>query len=555
MKTLICRRYPARDGVLLAADVYLPDGPGPFPVVLTRTPYNRVDHLEWCAQPFVERGYAYVATDCRGRFESDGVFLRMFDEADDGQATLDWIGNQRWCNGRIGLWGISYGGAFQVPAAVGGHPALRCICPGVVVTRFFENWSRYDGCFALINPLWWIMSHGSSRTAPPRRHIDLDALLRMTSLDQVEAAIGYPLPLLREIAAHDVDDTFWAKIDQWPMHPAIRVPGLHTGAWFDHVSRGQFEAYGRIRDLSATEAARQGQRLLIGPWGHLILQTGETHRRYGTWDFGPDADMPVMSYHLRFFDLHMQDKDDGFSTEAPVRVFLMGENRWLNLPDWPLPGAREEMWHLDSCGNAHGLRGDGVLTCETPQTSCSDGLVYDPRDPAPTCGGQIFWNMEPRGPQDQRHLLERDDVIFYQSAPLAESLTVLGEVTLDLTVSADVDDTDIVTKLCVVEANGAVTVLVLGSFRCRYRQGFDRRVPLEHDAPTPLHVRLSQLAYTFPPGTRIGLIITSSDFPRIQPHANTMALPWEPVAPVIAHTRVWHGGEFSAALMLPVVDD
>jgi putative CocE/NonD family hydrolase len=189
-----------------------------------------------------------------------------------------------------------------------------------------------------------------------------------------------------------------------------------------------------------------------------------------------------------------------------------------------------------------------------PGTGRADELVCDPRHPVPTWGGQIYWNMEPRGPQDQRHLLERDDVLFYQGEPLSGPLTVIGDVGLDLTIAADVDDTDIVAKLCVIEGNGSVTCLVLGSFRCRYRCGWDQRVPLPHGEPTRLSLRLSQLAYTFPAGSRIGLMITSSDFPRIQPHTNTMAKPWAPVEPVTAHTQVLHGPGIRSSLNLPVVE-
>lgn len=553
MRALICQKYPTEGGINLAADVYLPDGPGPFPVILTRTPYNRVGFGQ-NARPFTERGYVYVAADCRGRFESEGRFVRMFDEVVDGQATIDWIANQKWCNGRIGMWGISYGAVFQAPAAVGGHAAIRCLCPGVVCVRFFENWSRYDGCFALQNPLWWIMGHGTGRTAPPVHHVNYDALFRMKSLDQVEEAIGFKLPILREIASHDVDDEYWEKINQWPMHPKIKVPGMHSAGWFDHVSSGQYEAYQRIRDLGATTAARQGQRMFVGPWGHLILQNGEQHRRYGIWDFGESADVPVVQHHLRFFDLHLKDIDDGINGEPPVRIFLMGENRWLDLSDWPPPEATIQKWHLDSQGNAHGQRGDGRLGREEPRSDATDELIYDPDDPLPTCGGQIFWNMEPKGPRDQRHLLERDDVLFYRSQPLPGPLTIIGDVSLDLTIATNVDDTDIVAKLCVVEENQSVTVIILGSFRCRYREGWDKRVPLAHGEPTRLRIRLAQLAYTFPKGSRIALLITSSDFPRIQPHTNTMAKPWEPAAPVVARTRILHGKGVVSSLNLPVVE-
>ena len=553
MRVLVRQKYSTEGGIQLAADVYLPDGPGPFPVVVCRTPYDRVEHLSGWAKSFVERGYAYVAADCRGRYESEGVFTRPFAEAIDGRATIEWIAGERWCNGRIGAWGRSYGGAFQVPAASWGHEALRCIAPSIICARFFQNWCRYDGCFALYNPLWWVLSQGTGRTRPPMGHVDMPALCRLKTLDEVEGAIGFALPALRDMAEHDTDDDYWALLDQHPMHPKIRVPGMHGGGWFDHILSGQFEHYERIRDLGATETARTGQRLMIGPWGHIsYLQTGDEHRRYGEWDFGPRADVSTLGHDLRFFDLHLMDKDDGLSAEPPVRLFLMGENRWVDLSDWP-PAHERQVWNLDSDGNAHGRRGDGRLTRETPAASAEDLLVYDPSDPLPTWGGQVFWGMDNRGPMDQRKWLERDDVLFYQTAPLPAPLRVIGEIELALTLAADVDDTDIVAKLCVVEADGRVTGIVYGSFRCRYREGWDRRVPLEHGTPTPLRFRLAHLAYTFPAGSRMALMVTSSDYPRIQAHTNTMAKPFEPAAPVVAHTRILHGPGVDSALLLPVV--
>ena len=555
MRVLGRQKYPTEEGIELAADVHMPDGPGPFPVVLCRTPYDRVGHLSGHAPRFVQRGYAYVAADCRGRFESDGIFSRPFEEVVDGQATIEWIAGQHWCNGRIGLWGRSYGGVFQVPAAVGGHEAIRCICPSIICARFFQNWCRYDGCFALCNPLWWIANNGTGRTQPSLAHVDWDKMHRMTTLDAVEEELGFPVPALRRMAEHDQEDDYWRALDQWPMHPNIRVPGMHAAGWFDHVSSGQFEAYRRLSDLGATEAARTGQRLLVGPWGHIsLMQRGEPHRRYGTWDFGDRADLDVLEHELRFLDLHLKDRDDGIAEEPPVRLFLMGQNRWLDLSDWPPPGFAVQHWHLDSRGNAHGQRGDGVLSLTAPDASYADELVYDPSNPAPTCGGQIFWNMRSLGPQDQRHLLERDDVLFYQSTPLGRPLTVIGDVEMDVTIATDVEDTDIIAKLCVVEPAGAVPCIILGSFRCRYWQGWDQRVALKRGTPTQLRLRISQLAYTFPVGSRIALMVTSSDFPRIQPHTNTLAKPWTRAEPVVAHTQLLHGKGISSALRLPVVE-
>ena len=183
------------------------------------------------------------------------------------------------------------------------------------------------------------------------------------------------------------------------------------------------------------------------------------------------------------------------SVEERVPAFLRGQAQgWITAESGMLPRA--------------------TLSRTPPTAAVHDSLIYDPDNPVGTCGGQIFWNMEGGGPQDQRHLLERDDMLYYQSEVLAEPVCVIGNVSVDLTIATDVDDTDMIVRLCVVAASGAITCILVGSFRCRYREGFDKRVPLVHGEPTALHFRLSQVAYTFPIGSRVALMVTP---PRINP--------------------------------------
>ena len=166
MRAMICQKVPMADGCNLAADVYLPDGPGPFPVLLTRTPYHRSSIGP--ARIYTENwGYAYVVQDTRGKYDSEGTFRPLVDEQADGIATVDWVANQKWCNGRIGMVGKSYLGIVQIPAASGGHEALKCIVPGVAPNSFFIDWIRYDGCFALANIIRWPMTHAVCPTNVP----------------------------------------------------------------------------------------------------------------------------------------------------------------------------------------------------------------------------------------------------------------------------------------------------------------------------------------------------------------------------------------------------
>ena len=553
MQPLLCQKVPAEDGVSLATDVYFPNGPGPFPAVLVRTPYHRVGQ-QAMSRRFTGRGYAFVVQDCRGKFDSEGVFTPLVDEARDGQATLDWVANQRWCNGRIGMWGRSYPGIVQVPAASGGHEALRCILPSVAPGSFFRDWIRYDGCFALGNAIRWSLSHATCPNRPPLDHVVWDDLHALPDPEAIASRVGFRTPVLSTWAAHDSYDAYWKAVDQCLMHGRVRIPGLHSGGWFDHLTRSQFEAYRSIREIGATGEARSGQRLLIGPWGHQTIGSeGPDHTRYGDWDFGPEADLSVLAHELQCLDFYLQDRDNGYASQPPVKVFLLGENRWVYLEDWPPPEAGEQAWYLTSKGSANLRTGDGELTREAAGRSAADAYTYDPGNPVPTLGGPIYWGLEPRGPVDQRPVLERTDLLYYRSPRLASSLTVAGEIGLDLFVSSDAADTDSIAKLCVEEPSGAVTCLTLGSLRCRYRNGFEAPEPLLPGGVTPICLHLGNLACTFPEGARVGLILTSSDFPRIQPHPNTMTSPWAETRPVVARNAVHHGPEAPSCLRLPVI--
>ena len=555
MRTLLFRRVPAADGVALAANVFLPDGPGPFPAVVTRTPYHRSGHTARGAQ-LTDQGIAFVVSDTRGKFDSDGYFRPLVDEAADGHAMIDWVANQSWCNGKVGLWGASYLGIVQVPAASGQHEALRCISPSVAPGAFFRDWVRYDGCFALGNLITWILTHSAGRNQPPMPHFNWSDLWSLPTADAIFERIGFEAPALKTWAEHDVYDDYWKSLDQELMHPKITVPGYHVGGWFDHLTRGQFNAFRNIREHGATAAARDDQRLLIGPWGHNNVYTrGESHRNYGEWDFGHEADLAVFEHELAFLKRYLCDIDDGYSNQPRIKIFVMGANRWIGVDDWPVPGTDEQSWNLDSAGSANTLWGDGKLTRESPTHDADDSYLYDPAHPVPTRGGQVYWGNEHLGPIDQRPLLDRHDILVYRSQPLDKPTCVIGDVHLDLTIASDAEDTDFIAKLCVQEPCGRITSLLVGSLRCRYREGFDKRVPLTPGQATPITLHLSQTAYVFPVGSRIVLTVTSSEFPRINPHPNTMAKPLSGEPAQTTRNRVLHGKANPSRLRLPVVED
>jgi hypothetical protein len=212
-----------------------------------------------------------------------------------------------------------------------------------------------------------------------------------------------------------------------------------------------------------------------------------------------------------------------------------------------------QAWHLDSEGSADQGRGDGRLTPIEPSTDREDVFTYEPGNPVPTRGGVLYWGLEHRGPVDQRPNLTRPDVLCYRSEPLTSRLTVVGDLALELHVASDAEDTDFIARLCVEEASGAVTCLTQGQLRCRYRDSWAEPVPLAPGSPTRLELQMGQTAYVFAPGSRIVLLVTSSDFPRILPHRNRLAPLWEGDE-MAARNRVLHGPAAPSKLLLPVLE-
>ena len=546
------QRVPMADGTELATDVYLPDGRGQFPVVLTRTPYGRngddppwPDGLPGRAAAFTARGFAFVVQDCRGKFESDGRFRLLVDEGDDTHATVDWIAEHRWCSGRVALWGRSYLGMIQVPGASRGHPALACIVPSTCAASFFRDWLHRDGILCLGNALKWAVDTAALRTAPATGHVDWDAVYRARGLAEVESRVGLALPMLADWARHDRQDAFWDALDQTSMHARVAVPGMHLGGWWDPHCRGQLQHFCGLRRNASSAPARAGQRLLMGPWWHLNVDAvGEAHTRHGQLDFGPGGDLATFAEELRFLDLHLRDVDDGLADTPPVRVFMMGDNRWLELSDWPPPGTTNRAWFLTSTGELEPAAPDGDATRV---------LASDPDDPVPTVGGPIYHGLDrPAGPVDLSPLLARADVLVFRSRPLAEPLAVIGEAFLTLVLAADVEDLDVVARLAVETTEGALLCLSLGNGRVRFRDGFTEPRPLGRGETARMTVALTATAFRFPAASRIVLLIAGSDFPRLQPNAHRLVPSWSGSERVIAHSEILLG---PSRLVLPVGPD
>lgn len=566
-------RVAMPDGVTLATDVVRPQTSEPVPALLLRTPYGRdpgsaADPAD--AIRLVEAGYALVTQDVRGRFDSGGTFSPFRDEPGDGVATIAWLAAQPWCKGKVGLMGGSYVGATQWLAAGQAPPNLSAFVPYATGSDYHEGWTYQGGAFQLGFILRWTIGSLSLAHLPGRPDADPAAL---DGLARAYAAIddGYlhrPLadvafldtvaPYYREWLEHQARDGWWREVAPRERYAAVTAPALNIGGWYDIFVGGTVENYRGLRDGGGSPDARSGTRLIVGPWSHSNETRTYPERTYG-WGAELDALDPT-ALHLRFFDRWLRGVDNGIDREPPVRLFVMGADRWQDEADWPPPDAELRPWFLHSTGRAGLPGGDGTLSAEPPGEEPADTYRYDPNDPVPSMGGATLmpggrpgWND---GPWDQRSLAGRADILRFASAPLDRPVGVIGDVEVVLHAASSARDTDFTARLIDVQPDGREEILAEGILRARYRESLAEARLLEPGSIVELRIRVGPTANVFRVGHRIRVDVSSSSFPRFDPNLNTGGDPAsEPAGDaVIAENTVFHDRRHPSHVLLPVVD-
>lgn len=561
---------PMRDGVRLATDVHLPDGAGPFPVILERTPYGRretsrseisaADPTPWdrarTAAFFAAHGYAVVYQDCRGRYGSEGAFVKYLSDGEDGFDCCAWIVAQPWCSGRIGTMGLSYAAHTQA--------ALGCLdAPGLVAQMldsggFSNAWNsgiRQGGAFELKQATW---AYRQALLAPetkadPVRRAALAAEDIAAWFTRMPWRAGHsPLRHAPDYEAYLLDqwrhgafDDYWTKLG---IHAAgwygryARVPMLHMSSWYDPYPRTAVENYLGLR-------ARSPQSLILGPWTH-----GDRSVTFaGDVDFGPRATIDSWagdwrSYRRRWFDHHVKGERNGIEAEPRARIFVMGGGsgrkredgrldhggEWIEAADWPLPGTRFAEFHL---------HGDGGLREAVPAEGAAPvAWQHDPAQPVQTVGGPISSGdpVMAGGAYDQVEdprwfgcrppflpLASRPDVAVFQTEPLERDVVLAGTVVLRAWIAADAPDCDLAAKLIDVHPPSAdypqgFAMNLTGSIlRLRYRD--DPAAPrlLEPGVPVEVTLELFPVANRFLRGHRIRIDLAGSNFPHFDVNPGT----------------------------------
>jgi len=542
------RRVPTRDGIALSADVYLPVGRGPLPTIVQWTPYEstRERFIAWGVW-FAQRGYAAVVVDCRGRYESGGVFTAWEKDGVDAHDTLTWAADQEWCNGRIGTWGRSYGGLVQWQLAHLGHPNLRCIAPQVIHDDYFWDGYFTGGAFQLAltlgaAALW--TSALSVITGPSAADLVLNdrVLSHLPLIDLDAVTIGRKVDYWRLWWEHQSNDEYWHRFRHRP--EAVTVPIFQQGGWFDPYSGSHLRSFAAIGD-------RVSNRVMIGPWSHE--EEVESFRG----DVDLSAALTVIRDHeLVFYDRYLKEADNDWEERDPAEIFVLGANLWFGEKEWPLPGTAFTPWHL---------RAGGALSEEPPRgDEPADRYDYDPADPVPTIGGvnsvltmtQGAQTPVRPGPIDQRVLEARDDVLVYTSEKLHHDLTVIGPVEMVLYAASSARDTDFIVRLCDVHPDGRSIFITEGILRARYRNSNegDSTELLEPGEVAEYRIRCYPMANRFRKGHRIRLDVTSSSFPRFSRNLNTGDDVGTGTRMQVAHQTVLHTAAYPSHVVLPVVN-
>jgi uncharacterized protein len=568
---------PMRDGVRLATDAWVPAGDGPFPALLVRLPYGKdlPGLFAYGLLPnifaLVEAGYAVVYQDCRGTFRSGGELVPMLNEADDGADTLAWLTEQTWCDGNIGTYGASYLGFVQWASALAAPGKLKAIAPAVTTTDYYTTpWYAEGGALSLHAIQSWttLMALAEVQRAMAAGSGDMQTMIGLVAMaaDPDPHLAELPVrarPLLEkqwpwwgDILAHPARDAFWQELSVIDRIEDITAPALNIGGWFDIFAGNTARTFTEMRNRAGSAAAREGTRLIIGPWDHLNSTGIYPDRKFGLMADALYNDLT--GAHQRFFDRWLRGRQGATDGDAPVRIFVMGIDQWRDEQDWPLPDTTYTDYFLGGSGRANTADGDGVLSTEAPGAEHADVYLYDPRRPVPTLGGRVMLpsTANAAGAVDQRKAEARDDVLCYSTPVLERPVEVTGHVSLTLFVSSSAVDTDFTGKLVDVFPDGRAIFLTDGILRARYRNSLAEPEPLSPGEVYEVTLDLSVTSNVFLPGHRIRLEVSSSNFPRFDRNTNTGGTVIEDGEEdlVIAVNRVLHGPEHPSRLVLPVIE-
>lgn len=526
-----------KDGVKLVAEVYHPKGETKTPTILVRIPFTNTFKNRLGADAigifWASRGYTVVIQGTRGRYKSGGDFYPLVHEHDDGIETLSWIGKQSWFNGKLGMWGGSAFGHTQWALADQKNPIPNALMIQIASSDFHGMFYP-GGAFSLESALFWAMrSYGTEDRAPK-----FDALERGFNgfpLIEADNRAARDVNFFNDWVSHDKPDAYWLSIDGNERAKHLQAPVLLMAGWCDPFLPTQLNDFEQIRQHADSKVANSSQ-LVIGPWTHadsVQFPDGSTAGDYRPASLAPSID---------WFDRHLMGKSPE-ATLAPVKLFVMGENKWRNEYEWPLARTQYLSYYLHGKGNANSVKGDGRLDTTPPtESEPPDRYQYDPLRPVPTSGGAM---LGPRAGMALQNKIEtRPDVLVYTTDELNQEMELTGPIKLILHVNTDAPSTDFTAKLVDVYPDGRAYNISSGILRRTY---------IESKLPTTIEIALWPTSTLIAADHRIRLEISSSDFPRYDRNPNTGNLIATEIQTRIANQTIYHSLAMPSHLVLPII--
>lgn len=543
---------PMRDGVRLATNILLPEGEGPFPVILFRDPYVKEGITKSRGQGLLDEGYAIVVQDVRGRFKSEGVWDPFRNEKADGHDTLEWIGAQPWCNGKIGLGGGSYLGFTQCINGPSPSKYLAAMHPIVPWGNTYNDIIYRGGALQFQLTHFWGGSQyifGSGLPMPNFQEKGLFGHLPLYTWDQ---QLGAEVFYLREWVAHPSYGDYWKSSEVGDDIENVRIPALYIGGWYDIFQTGVIDYWNGVRTRSKSEEARKRQYLIMGPWNHGI---SPADGKVGDIVFGEHSNIHPNRVKRDFYAETLKGEDRGIKDLPPLRLFVMGVNRWRDEQEWPLARTVFKDLHLSAAAPANSASGEGRLTWEPVEDGRdTEAYTYNPENPVPTTGGALLWPTA--GPRDQTEVEARKDVLVFSTDILTETVEVTGPIRLILHASSTATDTDFTGKLVDVYPGEGKEVpynLTDGILRARYRESNTDPTLIEPGRVYEYDINLGYISNAFLPGHRIRLEVSSSNFPRFDRNPNTGAVFGMEARTISAEQTIHHSAAHPSRLILPVI--
>lgn len=540
-------RIPARDGVALSANLWHPadaDDAGRWPAILEMIPYRKDD---WRANADESRGrflarngYVLCRLDVRGTGRSDGIAMDEYtaDETRDGYDAVEWLAAQPWCNGNVGMWGISYGGFTSIQVAALRPPHLRAIVPVYATDdRYLSDVHYVGGCVTASELTQYAVSQIASNGLPALPARDGEEW-RAAWRERLEQTPVWLVPWLE----HQTDGPYWRQGSLAPEYDRIEAAIFMFGGWMDSYVDPVF------RMLERCAAPR---RAIVGNWSHEFPDDGYP---------GPGLDW----HHemIRFFDHWLKGKGNGVMEEpaltwfqrdaAPPEAFpATWPGRWRATAGPVLADGGAEVMHLSLAGGPEPLRG----TLRSDATTESGSSTFPHRATIGTHGA-LSWGAggAPNGlARDIRP--DESGVPTYTSLPLEAPVEILGLASVELAVSTSMTVATLVVRLSDVAPDGESCQVTMGLLNLTHRGSHANPEPLHPGERTSVTVPMRAAGYRFAAGHRIRLSIASSCWPVIWP------------SPEAGWLRIHHGAALDAAggpigagsrLVLPVapsVDD